>query len=120
MVMTVQEIARSYRQAEDKGAQIGILADLNACSKDQIVIVLKGQGITEIPSTSAKRGRKPGGHNAPKLKPKNNTINALLSEGIAAIDEEIEILQAQIDVYKEKKRLLKEAIELEERHGKKR
>ena len=34
--MTVEEIVKSYREAKDKAAQVGILADLNLCSKETI------------------------------------------------------------------------------------
>ena len=34
--MTKEEIARDYRLAKDKNAQVGILAELNACSKEKL------------------------------------------------------------------------------------
>ena len=45
MWMTPGEICREYRQAKKKAAQIGILADLNSCSKDEIREVLQRNGI---------------------------------------------------------------------------
>lgn len=121
MVMSVQEIAKSYQESKDKGAQIGILADLNDCDKEQIIVVLKGQGITDIPAPMAKRGRKSGKPNnkieKPKKlvkRPKNNRVNALIFEGIAAIDEEMKTLQTQLDIHKKKKDLLAQALEIEE------
>lgn len=36
MQMTVGEIQRNYEQAKDKEKQIGILADLNCCSREEI------------------------------------------------------------------------------------
>jgi len=47
-MMERAEIEASYRGAKDKQAQIGILADLNACSKDDIVRLLMESGY-EIP-----------------------------------------------------------------------
>ena len=44
MNMTAEEICREYRQAKDKDAQIGILADLNQCSKEKILEILKTGG----------------------------------------------------------------------------
>lgn len=38
--MTVEEIVRSYREAKDKAAQVGILADLNLCPKEMICKIL--------------------------------------------------------------------------------
>lgn len=43
--MTPGEIVASYRQAANKNNQIGVLADLNVCSKAEIVDVLTEQGV---------------------------------------------------------------------------
>lgn len=40
MEMTADEIKRNYRQAKDPEKQIGILADLNNCSVDEIKDIL--------------------------------------------------------------------------------
>lgn len=40
MYMTDSEIYRDYRQARHKSRQIGILADLNGCSKEEIEAVI--------------------------------------------------------------------------------
>lgn len=40
MCMTEAEIYRDYRQAKHKNRQIGILADLNGCSKEEIEAVI--------------------------------------------------------------------------------
>lgn len=45
MYMTDDEICVRYRQARDKKAQIKILADLNATSKQEIISVLEDAGI---------------------------------------------------------------------------
>ena len=44
MTMTPAEIAKSYREAKDRRAQIGILADLNACKKPDILAALVEAG----------------------------------------------------------------------------
>lgn len=36
MKMSVSEIKRNYNEAKNKNRQIGILADLNCCSKEEI------------------------------------------------------------------------------------
>ena len=40
MYMTDSEIYRDYRQARHKSRQIGILTDLNGCSKEEIEAVI--------------------------------------------------------------------------------
>lgn len=40
MQMTVAEIKRNYNEAKDKQRQIGILADLNCCSREEIEMIL--------------------------------------------------------------------------------
>lgn len=57
MVMTDSEIARSYREAKVKKAQIGILADLNCMTKEQIKEILKRQGIV-LPGGSTSKAAK--------------------------------------------------------------
>lgn len=44
LLMSAQEIKTSYMQAANRKAQIGVLADLNACSKQDIKDVLKAIG----------------------------------------------------------------------------
>lgn len=44
MTMSNEEIAREYRTAGDKKKQIGILADLNCCTKQEIAQILTEQG----------------------------------------------------------------------------
>ena len=44
MQMTINEIVKSYKQATKKVQQIGILADLNLCSKKEIRDLLEQNG----------------------------------------------------------------------------
>lgn len=44
MDMTVSEIECAYRQSKKKAEQIGILADRNCCTKDEIIKVLIDTG----------------------------------------------------------------------------
>lgn len=44
MQMTVEEIIRSYTESKDKSKQIGILADLNGCTKEKIRVILLSRG----------------------------------------------------------------------------
>ena len=43
--MTVGEIVTSYRQAANQKQQIGVLADLNACTKTDIKRILEDAGV---------------------------------------------------------------------------
>ena len=43
--MTNEEIVRSYKEAKHKGQQIGVLADLNVCSREVIIEILVEGGI---------------------------------------------------------------------------
>lgn len=45
MVMTDAEIVRSWKEAKDRIAQVRILAELNVCSRDVIIEILKSNGI---------------------------------------------------------------------------
>lgn len=45
MEMSEQEILSNYRQAKNKSAQIGILAELNICEKKMIIEILERHGI---------------------------------------------------------------------------
>lgn len=47
MEMTHEEIQRNYREAKNKNRQIGILAELNDCSRSEIEDIL---GIDEKPA----------------------------------------------------------------------
>ena len=45
MTMTPEEIRKSYAGAKNRKAQIGILADLNACKKQDIIELLRKEGV---------------------------------------------------------------------------
>ena len=57
MEMTNDEIVVRYRQAKEKGKQLKILADLNACSVDDIVNVLVEHGGYKLDRLSRSRGK---------------------------------------------------------------
>lgn len=56
MDMTPNEIVVRYRQAKEKGKQLNILADLNACSVDDIVHVGVEHGGYKLERMSRSRG----------------------------------------------------------------
>lgn len=45
MQMTDNEIVKSYKKAQDRRKQIGILAELNLCTKEDIRIILRKAGV---------------------------------------------------------------------------
>lgn len=47
--MTVDEIVTSYRQARNPQTQIGVLADLNVCSRKEIKELLMEAGALAAP-----------------------------------------------------------------------
>ena len=55
--MSNDEIVVRYRQAKHKGEQLNILADLNACSVDEIVNVLVEHGGYKLERMSRSRGK---------------------------------------------------------------
>lgn len=57
MDMTPDEIVVRYRQAKVKGKQLNILAELNACSVDDIVKVLVEHGGYKLDRLSRSRGK---------------------------------------------------------------
>lgn len=54
MTMTNEEIIRDYREAKSPMKQIGILADMNCCTRKEIVAILAEAG-EEIPKQYQKR-----------------------------------------------------------------
>lgn len=79
MQMTDNEIKRQYKEAKNKKQQIGILADLNCCSKEEIESIL---GITKEdnkPSCDMSRGQ----------------IMDLLFGKLDSLEQEIQRLEAE-------------------------
>ena len=105
MQMTNDEIKRRFKDAEDKQAQIQILADLNGCSKAYIC------GILELPVAEKPRKNM-------KLIPvpinKPSELQMLVNEGITSIDKQIEFLNNKIARLQQKRKLLEQILELEE------
>lgn len=55
--MKEAEICREYKQARKPAMQIGILADLNACEKNDIIRILLLNGIDVTPKEQKKPGK---------------------------------------------------------------
>ena len=58
MEMKPSEILQSYENAQYKTKQIGVLAELNACSKDEITDILKEMG-AELPKKKYQKKEEP-------------------------------------------------------------
>ena len=57
MYMKDNEIVREYREGRDKKQKVKILADMNGCTYEEIVEVLRKQGIDVSGVERKKRGR---------------------------------------------------------------
>lgn len=68
MLMSDFEIVRDYKASAKKGKQIGILADMNGCSREKIRDVLRRNGISEA-ELPGKPGRKPTAEETEIFKP---------------------------------------------------
>lgn len=58
MEMKPSEILQSYENAQYKTKQIGVQAELNACSKDEITDILKEMG-AELPKRKYQKKEEP-------------------------------------------------------------
>lgn len=61
LLMTPGEIVTSYRQAANPVTQLRVLADLNVCSKDDIIEVLAAQGVEVKKKAGRSRKKVPDG-----------------------------------------------------------
>lgn len=78
MEMSHGEIVLSYKRAQSRSAQIGILADLNQCSKKEIENILLAAG-QELPQRKARK-------TVEKQKEIPETISKLLINRIEELD----------------------------------
>lgn len=90
MQMTENEIRRDYAGAKNKSMQIGILADLNCCTKDRIREILGLIPCTESPVEIAE----PGGNPVEKSVDKDAIMSRLYST-LDDLDREIKQLEKQ-------------------------
>lgn len=87
MQMTEGEIRRDYAGAKNKSMQIGILADLNCCTKDRIKEIL---GLIPCPTGTAE----PDGNPVEKSADKDAILSKLYST-LDDLDKEIKQLEKQ-------------------------
>ena len=89
MQMSDEEIRREYKAAKYKKKQIGILAQLNCCSADEIKAIVR-----DSPQGNLKQPQKPDVSSAMLT----SMVQEKLAEKLDALDKEIRRLEGQ---YKE-------------------
>lgn len=107
MQMTENEIRRNYSGAKNKSMQIGILADLNCCTKDRIREILGLIPCTESTVEIAETAGNP----AEKSVDKDVIISRLYST-LDSLDKEIKQLEKQ---YQETAIAIKVVSQMQER-----
>ncbi len=91
--MTNAEILKSYNEAKNKTSQVGVLAELNCCSKKRIVDILVKEGID--PAVFEKAVDKP----KVKRNKENPDEEAIIKEALLGmwerLTEEYDMLKAE-------------------------
>lgn len=114
--MNKTEIISEYRQAKNKRAQIGILAELNACPKECIetILVEGGVELPKKPGPQSKGGVKPAARQAqtPGVIYVLRNELAKLEDAEASIPDQIHALQEQLAGISEKREAVKRALDI--------
>lgn len=99
MDMSPDEIVVRYRQAKNKGEQIKILADLNACEIDDILKVLVEHGGYELRRISRAIGSARKCSTLPEKEPViiPPVVKRAIESGIADLSDEIEVRRNRIE-----------------------
>lgn len=95
MQMTEKEICKRYREAKDKRLQIGILAELNATSKEFIKEILERGGEMGRPKLKAELPKQAAGDETEKRVPMPDIVKETIQFGIDALDVKITELEAE-------------------------
>lgn len=101
MEMSNEEIVRRCRQAKNKRQQVNILAQLNCCSKDEIIEVLKQEGITDKQLPRAERsdkGKKKSGEPTEEAKETEITAPLEKQETNSQEEEKNKLNSSAVDV----------------------
>lgn len=87
--MVANEVCRKYDAAADKAEMIQVLADMNECTKQDIIELLESNG--RVVPASRKRGRK----KTPKLVngPIPDVVREALAEKMDKLDQQIKELE---------------------------
>lgn len=93
MQMSDSEIVRSYKEAKDKRSQVGVLAELNACSKDYIREILQRNGIN---------APKPGRKSTTEPEPVKAALTEMAKKAVKKDPVDQEIVKEKPEIVKEK------------------
>lgn len=97
MQMTEDEIVRSYRNAKNRNTQITVLAQLNACQKEEIEQILERKGELKKKKTEIVLP------NMPELVKEMITIKMIeITEQIDRLGEELKELNEFMKAYNKK------------------
>lgn len=106
--MTAKEICRRYNEAADKVEMIGVLADFEVCTKQDIIELLKSNGC-EIPA-ECKRGRKPKAKAEPEVKVVQKPVPAAVIATCYSRLDQLESMISELNAeYREITEFLKES-----------
>ena len=120
MQMTENEIVKSYKQATKKVQQIGILADLNLCSKKEIRAILESHGC-EVPHYSNRYTKPKETTKQTKKKPEQPALDfqtpvvVLVQKRLAEIDFEMKPLETRLEALSIEYNALKNWLDLVEK-----
>ncbi len=92
MEMTAHEIVRSYKEAKDKKKQVGILAQLNLCTPEDIKKILVEGGINgrELPRGKRTQSPPPQPPNEAKEPTAPSAHSAIIREALKAYKAQTE------------------------------
>ncbi|MCR4739154.1 MAG: hypothetical protein K5886_02705 [Lachnospiraceae bacterium] len=97
MQMTNEEIARSYREAKDKKKQIGILAELNLCSRTEIEYILRDEGLHPGYQRKPKEPKKSGKKKTVISEDQTKDIPGKQTKKTDAPGQQLEISMTELD-----------------------
>ncbi len=89
MYMERHEIVQMYKEAADKNAQIEILADLNVCSKQEILTILQEEGLISGVKLPKKARRKEETPRLPRMtwtEELKDSVRRLCGEGLSNLE----------------------------------
>lgn len=115
MQMSEAEICKRFKEAKDHRKQVGILADLNCCSRDQIREILLKNGIA--PPRYGNRYTKIKEEDLPKNIPVPKSVFNIIKDKIDNIDMEIQNLEVRIEYLREVKKELNDFLKGCDWHG---
>lgn len=87
MQMSVGEIKRSYDEAKYKQRQIGILAELNGCTKEEIVKIIDAE--------NRRKGKNGETSETPQEEPKLSQIKEMLYARLDELEKDIKALEEE-------------------------